>query len=117
MMRKKINIIIDGKDYLVDEGTTILNACKEVGINIPHLCYMEDVSSNASCAICCIEVKGSKKLVRSCSYSVWADMEITTNSERIRKARKTNLELILANHPDDCLKCDRNQNCELQKLA
>ncbi len=117
MMRKKINIIIDGKDYLVDEGTTILNACKEVGINIPHLCFMEDVASNASCAICCIEVKDSKKLVRSCSYSVWADMEITTNSERIRKARKTNLELILANHPDDCLKCDRNQNCELQKLA
>lgn len=117
MNEEIINVTIDSRRIAVKRGTTILNACRAAGIQIPTLCHMDDVSTNASCGICVVEVKNSKRLVRSCTYAVWNDMEIYTNTERVRKARKTNLELILANHPLDCLNCDRNQNCELQSLA
>lgn len=117
MNEEIINVTIDSRRIAVKRGTTILNACRAAGIHIPTLCHMDDVSTNASCGICVVEVKNSKRLVRSCTYAVWNDMEIYTNTERVRKARKTNLELILANHPLDCLNCDRNQNCELQSLA
>jgi iron-only hydrogenase group A len=96
---------------------TILEACKRAGITIPTLCYLEDVATNASCAVCVVEVKGARSLTRSCSTCVREGIEIATNSARIRDARKTSVELILANHPKDCLSCLRNQNCELQSLA
>ncbi|MCK9287760.1 MAG: NADH-dependent [FeFe] hydrogenase, group A6 [Sphaerochaetaceae bacterium] len=112
-----VNVTIDSRQISVQKGTTILNACRAAGVNVPTLCHLDDVSTNASCGICVVEVKGAKRLLRSCTYSVWPDMEVYTNTERVRKARKTNLELLLANHPLDCLNCDRNQNCELQSLA
>jgi iron-only hydrogenase group A len=112
-----IPVIIDGKSYSFPEGTKILEACLSAGIKIPTLCYLKDVSTNASCGICLVEVKGARHLVRSCITSVMANMQITTNSERIRKARRINLELLLANHPLECLTCDRNLNCDLQTLA
>jgi iron-only hydrogenase group A len=110
-------VTIDGETYSFPEGTKILEACLVAGIKIPTLCYLKDVSTNASCGICLVEVKGARHLVRSCITSVMANMQITTNSERIRKARRMNLELLLANHPLECLTCDRNLNCELQTLA
>ena len=117
MEKKKIGVKIDGRDYNVGSGKTILEACKEVGIKIPSLCYLKDVSHNASCAICVVDVKGAKSMVRSCVTSVGEGMEITTHSPAINQARKLNLELILANHPKECLICERNGNCELQTLC
>ena len=94
-----------------------MEACNLVGINVPSLCYLKDVSSNASCGVCVVEVKGARSLLRSCITLVTDGMEITTHNQRIMEARKVNVELLLANHPQDCLICDRNQNCELQQLT
>jgi len=117
MTNAMVNIKINGNDFQVPQNVTILDACKRAGISIPTLCYLEDVATNASCAVCVVEVKGARSLVRSCSSCVREGIEIITNSARIRDARKTSVELILANHPKDCLSCLRNQNCELQSLA
>ncbi len=112
-----MKITINNQSLEVQEGLTILEACKSVGFKIPTLCYLQDVSSNASCGVCVVEVKGAKSLLRSCITKVSEGMEITTNSQRVMEARKMNVELLLANHPQDCLICDRNQNCELQELT
>jgi len=112
-----INIKINGNDYQAPDGVTILDACKRTGIEIPTLCYLEDVARNSSCGVCVVEVKGARSLVRACTSCIHEGTEIVTNSARIRDARKTNVELILANHPKDCLSCLRNQNCELQAIA
>jgi iron-only hydrogenase group A len=117
MDTKMINIKINGNEYQAPDGMTILDACKRAGIEVPTLCYLEDVSRNSSCGVCVVEVKGARSLVRSCTACVHEGTEIVTNSARIRDARKTNVELILANHPKDCLSCLRNQNCELQSIA
>jgi iron-only hydrogenase group A len=117
METKVVNIKVNGNDYQALDGTTILEACTSAGVKIPTLCYLEGVSRNASCGVCLVEVKGARSLVRSCSTCVREGIEITTNSARIREARKTNVELLLANHPKDCLTCLRNQNCELQEIA
>ena len=112
-----MKITINNQSLEVLEGLTILEACKSVGFKIPTLCYLQDVSSNASCGVCVVEVTGAKSLLRSCITKVSEGMEITTNSQRVMEARKMNVELLLANHPQDCLICDRNQNCELQELT
>jgi len=112
-----MKITIDNQIYQVPEGITIMEACRFAGIRIPSLCYLKDVSSNASCGVCVVEVKGAKTLLRSCITRVAENMEITTNNDRILQARKMNVELLLANHPQDCLSCDRNQHCELQQLT
>ena len=117
METKIINIKINGNAYQTPDGMTILDACKHAGMKIPTLCFLEDVSRNSSCGVCVVEVKGARSLVRSCTACVHEGTEIVTNSARIRDARKTNVELILANHPKDCLSCLRNQNCELQTIA
>ena len=117
MEKKKINVTIDGHPYQVGAGQTILETCAQIGIKIPTLCYLKDVSANASCGICVVEVKGAKTLVRSCVTDANEGMEIVTYSPQIHQARKMNLELILANHPKDCLICERNGNCELQDLC
>lgn len=112
-----MKITINNQSVQVQEGATIMEACHAVGINIPSLCYLKDVSSNASCGVCVVEVKGARSLLRSCITKITDGMEITTNSQRVMDARRINVELLLANHPQDCLICDRNQNCELQKLT
>ncbi len=117
METKIVTIKINGGEYQAPQSMTILDACKRSGIEIPTLCYLEDVARNASCGVCVVEVKGARSLVRSCVTCVHDGMEIATNSPRIREARKTNVELLLANHPKDCLSCLRNQNCELQMIA
>ena len=112
-----MKITINNQIQDVQEGLTVLEACKTVGINVPSLCYLKDVSSNASCGVCVVEVKGARSLLRSCITMVTEGMEILTNSQRVMEARKVNVELLMANHPQDCLICDRNQNCELQQIT
>ncbi|MDD5281345.1 MAG: NADH-dependent [FeFe] hydrogenase, group A6 [Candidatus Omnitrophica bacterium] len=117
MEDKKVSLKIDGKVYECDAGMTILEACAKAAIDIPTLCYLKDINQEAACSICLVEVKGAKTLLRSCVTSIKEGMEIFTNTERVRNARRLNLELLLAGHPKDCLVCDRNQSCELRKLA
>ncbi|MDD3490809.1 MAG: NADH-dependent [FeFe] hydrogenase, group A6 [Paludibacter sp.] len=112
-----MKITINNQSYDVAEGQTILQACQTAGIRIPTLCFLKDVSTNASCGICVVEVKGARSLLRSCITKVTEGMEITTHNERIATARRINTELLLANHPQDCLGCDRNLNCELQTIT
>jgi iron-only hydrogenase group A len=96
---------------------TILSALNRAGINIPTLCHIKDSYPTGACRICCVEVDGMANLVPSCSFPVQEGMSIITNSPRIIRARKTIVELLLANHPDDCLYCVRNGKCQLQDLA
>jgi len=112
-----MKITINNQPLEVNAGTTILEACESADFNIPTLCYLKDVSNNASCGVCVVEVKGARSLLRSCITKVTEGMEISTNTERVMDARKMNVELLLANHPQDCLICDRNLNCELQNLT
>ena len=112
-----MEVRINNQTIQAAEGTTIMEACRLAGIHVPSLCYLKDVSQNASCGVCVVEVKGAKSLLRSCITRVTAGMEIMTNSARAMEARKLNVELLLANHPQDCLICDRNGNCELQELT
>lgn len=112
-----MNVTINHKSYDIPEGLTIMEACRYAGILVPSLCFLKDVSQNASCGICVVEVQGARTLLRSCITRVMEGMEITTLNERILHARKLNLELLLANHPQDCLVCERNGHCELQELS
>ncbi len=112
-----IELTINNNKISVPEGTTILNAAKTIGIEIPTLCYHEDQIIKANCRVCVVEVEGNKNLSTSCSTQVTQGMVVNTNSARALEARKVNIELILANHDADCLTCQRNLNCELQKNA
>ena len=114
---KNVKIKIDNIDLIVPDGTTILEAAKKVNINIPHLCYHPDQTIKANCRLCVVEVSGSKKLTAACSSYVFEGMEVQTNTKKVRDMQKGILELILANHDQDCLKCLRNGNCELQDLC
>ena len=112
-----VNIKINGLPYQVEEGMTILEAAKSVGINIPTLCYLKDINAIGACRICVVEVKGAKTLVTACVYPVNEGMEITTNSARVMDSRRRNLELLLSTHEKKCLSCVRSGNCELQALS
>ena len=114
---KMINLKIDGMDVSVPAGTTILQAAVQVGIKIPTLCYLKDINEIGACRVCVVEVKGARSLVASCVYPVNEGMEVFTNTPKVRKSRKTTIELLLSNHRKDCLSCDRNTNCELQRLS
>ncbi|MEI8216755.1 MAG: NADH-dependent [FeFe] hydrogenase, group A6, partial [Eubacteriales bacterium] len=114
---KNLKIIIDNKEIVVPEGTTILEAAKKVNINIPHLCYHPDQAIKANCRLCVVDVAGSRKLTPACSSFVFEGMEVKTNTKKVRDMQKGILELILANHDQNCLQCLRNGNCELQDLC
>jgi len=117
MADRMINIKIDGKDLVVPEGTTILKAARKIGIEIPTLCYLDGISENASCGVCCVEVRKAKSLLRACITKVSEGMEIYTNTPAVRDARRMNVELLLAGHPKDCPTCDKSETCELRSLA
>jgi NADP-reducing hydrogenase subunit HndD len=112
-----MNIKINGMDYEVDPGLSILAAAMNVGISIPSLCYSKSVGVIASCRACVVEVKGSRGLVTACNTIVSDGMEITTNSERVLQARKTVLELLLSDHELNCLKCKRSFDCRLKLVS
>jgi len=115
--RTLVRITINGIEIEVAKGITILEAAKKIGIKIPTLCYMEGLQNPGSCRICVVEVEGSIDLLPSCITEVREGMKIRTNNKRVRNARKIILELLLSSHPWECNTCDRNQGCELQKLA
>ncbi len=116
-MSDLVNVKINGKSYQFPRGKRILDACKDVGIEIPTLCYLEGIAEEGSCGMCVVEVKGSKTLQRACITEIAEGMEITTNSQIVEEARRMNLELALAHHPLDCMTCDKDGDCILQGLA
>ena len=117
-----VNITIDNQTIAVEPETTILDAAKLVHIHIPTLCYLDlsefkMVNKVASCRICVVEVEGRRNLAPACATPVAEGMKITTNSRRVLRARRKILELLLSDHPFDCLVCEKSTNCELQTLA
>ena len=118
----QVNLTVDGKKVAVEAGSTILDAAKLVGVDIPTLCYLnlhdtKMENKPASCRICVVEVEGRKNLAPACATPVTEGMVVKTNTMRVLKARKTVLELILSDHPKDCLSCVKAGDCELQEMA
>lgn len=112
-----VNITINNKKISASAGSTILEAAKQNGILIPSLCYMEGVHEFGSCRICSVEVVGAKTLMAACITEIKEGMVVHTHSAKVIKARKVLYELLLSDHLRECLSCNRNQNCELQKLG
>jgi NADH-quinone oxidoreductase subunit G/NADP-reducing hydrogenase subunit HndD len=112
-----VEITINGKKIQAKDNATILEAATEHGVKIPTLCYMKDVHKIGSCRICVVEVEGAKALQASCVTPVAPNMVVRTNTPRVRHARKVLFELLLSDHPKDCLNCSRNRHCELQELG
>ena len=112
-----VNLKINNIPVQVKEGTTILDAAKSVGINIPTLCYLKDINEIGACRVCVVEVKGARSLVASCVYPVNEGMEVFTNTEKVRKSRKTTIEILMSDHKKECLSCVRSTSCELQTLS
>ncbi len=117
METKMINLKINGIPVSVPEGTTILEASRKAHIEIPTLCFLKDVNCVGSCRMCVVEATGARGLVAACVYPVAEGMEVRTNTEKCRQSRKMTLELFLSKHKKKCLSCERNHNCELQKLS
>ena len=112
-----VNVKINGREYSVPADSTVLEAARYAGVDIPTLCYLKDINEIGACRLCLVEVTGARGLVTSCVYPVNEGMEIFTNTPKVLAARKTNLELVLSNHEKKCLSCVRSTSCELQKLA
>ena len=112
-----LNVKVNGIAVSVPKGSTILEAARAAGVEIPTLCYMKEKNEIGACRICVVEATGARGLVTACVYPVTEGMEIQTNTAKVREARKTTLELILSTHDKNCLSCARSTNCELQKLC
>ncbi|MBT9153004.1 MAG: NADP-reducing hydrogenase subunit HndC [Firmicutes bacterium] len=114
---ERLKLTIDSTPVEVDPGSTVLDAAKKAGVHIPTLCYHPELKLEGSCRICVVEIEGLKNLAASCVYPAANGMVVRTNSEVVRKTRKSIVELLLANHPEDCLVCPRHGTCELQELS
>jgi len=114
-MEKKVNVVIDGVKVSVPAGTTILDAARQIQVEIPTLCYHPDLHPRASCGICVVKVNG--RMLRSCCTPVEEGMDIITRDPEIIETRRTILKLELSHHPQECLTCIRNESCELQHMA
>lgn len=117
-----VNVNINGKDIQVPAGSTILEAAKELNIKIPTLCHLDlhdikMVNQAASCRVCVVEVEGRRNLAPACATPVFEGMKIKTDTQKAIRARRTVVELLLSDHPKDCLICEKNTDCELQSLA
>ena len=112
-----VDIKINGRDLRVAAGTSVLNAAKLAGCKIPTLCYHSDLAPWAACGICVVKIEGNPRMVRACSTLVSEGQNYITQDPEIHSIRKTVIEMTLADHPQDCLTCGRNQTCELQRLA
>lgn len=112
-----VHLKIDQKEVEVPEGTTILEAARSVGIDIPTLCFLKEINEIGDCRICITKVEGRRGFATSCITKVEEGMVISTNSPEVIEGRKMILDLILSNHNRECLTCTRNGNCELQNLA
>ena len=114
---KNVRCYINDIEVSVPDGTSIFHAAKEAKVNIPALCYHPDLPAWAACGICVVKIEGSPKMMRACATTVGEGMKIITHDSELHQVRKTVIELILSTHPNSCLTCPRNQNCELQRLA
>ncbi len=112
-----VNLMIDGKQISVKENTTIMEAAAQNGIPIPKLCYLKGINEIAACRVCVVELEGKEKLITSCNNVAEEGMVIYTNSPKVRRHRRTNVELILAQHDCQCVSCTRSGNCSLQSVA
>ena len=120
MNMETVNVIINGKEYAVPKGSTVLEAARAANIDIPTLCYLKDINEIGACRLCLVEVsEGGRpfRMVTACVYPVTEGMVVKTNTPKIMQSRKTNLELLLSNHDRKCLSCVRSTTCELQKLC
>jgi iron-only hydrogenase group A len=113
----QFTIEVNNRRITAEKGETILSALNRNGIIIPTLCRMKEFTPTGACRMCVVEIEGKERLVTACSQPVEEWMKIHTHSQRVIRARKTIVELLLSNHPDDCLYCERNLNCELQRLS
>ncbi|MDF2628249.1 MAG: iron hydrogenase [Symbiobacteriaceae bacterium] len=112
-----INLTIDRKQVQVESGTTVLEAARSMGVNIPTLCYLKNINKIGACRMCLVEVKGARGLQTSCTTPCTEGMEVTTNNTAVRAARKLVLELLLSDHNMECPTCVRAGNCELLQLS
>ncbi len=112
-----INLTIDGQNIQVQKGTTILQAAKQAGIDIPTLCFLKDINEVGDCRMCIVEIEGRRGFATSCIQKAEEGMIVHTNTPSVLEARHVVLDLIISNHKIDCLKCTRSGNCELQELA
>ncbi len=112
-----VNLTIDGKQISAPENTTIMEAARQNGIPIPKLCYLKGINEIAACRVCVVEIEGKDKLITSCNNMVEEGMVIYTNSPKVRRNRRTTVELILSQHNCECVTCIRSGNCSLQRVA
>lgn len=112
-----VNLMIDGIAVSVPEGTTVMKAAMEIGIEVPHLCFLEGVNEISACKVCVVEMQGKDKLITACNSPVEEGMVIYTNSPKVRRVRRSNVELILSQHDCHCATCVRSGNCNLQKIS
>ena len=112
-----VNCKINGIAVSVPKGSTILEAARAAGVEIPTLCYMKKINEIGACRICIVEATGARGLVASCVYPVSEGMEITISSPKAVEARRTSVELLLSNHSMKCQQCSKNGSCELLHVA
>lgn len=112
-----VELTIDGKQTYAEEGTSVLEAARQAGIDIPALCYHCDLPPNAACRLCLVEVEGQRTLQASCTLQVTNGMIVRTDTAKVQRVRKLMLELLLSEHPLDCMTCDQAGDCKLQDLA
>ena len=116
-MENTVNIKINGMPLSVPADSTVLEAARLAGIDIPTLCYLKGINEIGACRMCVVEVKGARSLVASCVYPVNEGMEVQTNTAKIQQSRKMTLEMLLSVHNRDCLACRRSGTCEFQTLC
>jgi len=113
----EIQLTVDGREVRAEEGLTIMEAARKAGIDIPHLCYREDLTPTTGCRLCVVEVEGARTLIASCAMPVANKMVVRTNTQRVQDARKLVVELLLSDHPYDCMTCEKSGTCLLEKYA
>jgi formate dehydrogenase alpha subunit len=113
----EIRLTINDREVQAEEGMTIFEAARTAGIHIPHLCYRPDLTPTTSCRLCVVEVEGSRTLVASCALPVAPKMAVRTDTKRVQDARKLVVELLLSDHPYDCMTCEKSGSCKLEKYA
>jgi NADH-quinone oxidoreductase subunit G len=116
-MADKVKLLFNGREVETEAGTPLIELSRELGDEIPHFCYHPGIGVDGNCRMCLVEMKGAPKLVPGCTLTAAAGMEITTNSEKVHKARQGVLEFILINHPLDCPICDKGGECPLQETT
>ena len=114
-----VKLTIDGIQVEAEKGTSILHAAESVGIEVPTLCYIKDLLPDGSCRMCMVEIesRGRTKMETACTAQVAEGLVVTTNSEKVRDARRNILDMLLSNHKTDCFSCPGNGDCKLQELC